>query len=281
METQLVLTSVQQKKVWDNLARGREKWHDFMIAFLKPMGDEMVRVLQLKNEDTVLDLATGTGEPGLTIAGLVAQGKVVGADISQDMLRIAQTKALQKGVPNFETVICEAGELPFADNTFDAASCRNGYMFFPDLLGATRELYRVVKPGSRIAASVWGAPDMNGWVSTPMRVISSYAEVPGSLPENVSLFRCAQTRLIADLFRDAGFQKISETRVTGKICYPSKEAYWQFITEVTAPVALAISELDATTQIKIKNELLGFIQKMSIAGSIVFDYEALVVSGEK
>jgi hypothetical protein len=101
------------------------------------------------------------------------------------------------------------------------------------------------------------------------------------LPEDVSLFRCAETRLIADLFQEAGLNKVTETQVTGKISYPSKEAYWQFITEVTAPVALAISELDVTTQLKIKNELLGFIQEMSLAGSTVFDYEALVVSGEK
>lgn len=154
MQDRLQQTLQQQKEVWDKLARGREKWHDFMMAFLKPMGDEIVQVLRLKKNDTVLDLATGTGEPGLTIAGVVTNGKVVGADLSQDMLRIAESKALQNGVNNYKTVICGAGDLPFADNTFDAISCRNGYMFFPDLEGVTRELYRVVKLGRRIAVSV-------------------------------------------------------------------------------------------------------------------------------
>ena len=139
----------------------------------------------------------------------VGDGKVVGADLSEDMLRIAATKALQKGVSNFETVFCEAGNLPFPDNSFDAVSCRNGYMFFPDLMAVTRELHRVVKPGHRIAISVWGTPDHNPWVAAPMRVIDTNMDATGMLA-NVSMFRCAEAQMIADIFRSAGFKNVVE-----------------------------------------------------------------------
>ena len=57
--------------------------------------------------------------------------------------------------------------------------------------------------------------------------------------------------------------------------------YWEFITEVTAPVALAMSALDTDDQIRIKYELFSFIQEMTMAGSAIFNYEALVIAGEK
>lgn len=114
-----------------------------------------------------------------------------------------------------------------------------------------------------------------------MHIIHSNMDIPPTSLADVSMFRCCETHMIADLFQKTGLKNITENCITGKVTYPSKEVYWQFVTEVTAPVALAISNLDAANQIKIKYELFDFIQEMSLAGNAVFDYEALVISGEK
>ena len=100
------------------------------MDFLKPFGDEIIQQLNLKGTDVVLDVAAGTGEPGLTIASKLKKGKVVITDLADDMLVIANENATKAGINNVEFKVCDVCELPFADNTFDAISCRIGFMFF-------------------------------------------------------------------------------------------------------------------------------------------------------
>jgi ubiquinone/menaquinone biosynthesis C-methylase UbiE len=143
------------------------------MEWLKPMGEEIIRSLKLKDTDTVLDVAAGTGEPGLTIATIVKSGKVVITDLAEGMLEVARDNATKKGITNYETVACDVCELPFDDETFDAVSCRFGFMFFANMLMAAKEMARVLKPGGRIATSVWGAPDKNFWVTAIMGTINN------------------------------------------------------------------------------------------------------------
>lgn len=121
----------------------------------------MIRLLDLKGKNLVLDIASGTGEPGLTIATLIPDGKVIITDLSAGMLEIAEENARRRGIHNVETKACDVCELPFADNSFDAVSCRFGFMFFPDMLLAAKEIFRVLKPGGRIVATVWNGSEKN------------------------------------------------------------------------------------------------------------------------
>ena len=161
MEQQLEEIREQQKAAWNKFSPGWKKWDDLAMDFLKPVGDEIIRLINPKGADIVLDIAAGTGEPGLTIATMLKGGKVIITDLSEDMLEIARENAMNRGIKNIETHACDVCELPFADNTFDAISCRFGFMFFPDMLLAAKEMVRVLKPGGRIATSVWNVPEKN------------------------------------------------------------------------------------------------------------------------
>ena len=103
----------------------------------------------------------GAGEPGLTIATMQKEGKVVITDLSENMLAIAEESAAKRGIKNIEFRVCDACDLPFADNTFDAVSCRLGFMFFPNMMVAAKEMYRVRKPGGSFGTSVWNGPGKN------------------------------------------------------------------------------------------------------------------------
>ena len=137
MTTQFELIRQQQKESWNKISSGWKKWDEMTMDFLKPMGDEIIRVLQPSGQDIVLDIAAGTGEPGLTIT-MLSGGKVYVTDIAENMVEIARENAMRRGIKNVETITCEVSELPFADNTFDAISCRFGFMFFPDIQKALR-----------------------------------------------------------------------------------------------------------------------------------------------
>ncbi len=281
METQLEQIREQQKHSWDKVSPGWKKWDTFNMAFLKPEGDEIIRCLNLHNTDVVLDVATGTGEPGLTIAARVESGKVIGTDLSEGMLAVAQAKAAERGVLNYEARPADVCELPFGDASFDAISCRMGFMFFPDMALAAREMYRVLKPGGRLAAAVWGPPEQNSWVTTIMGAIANNVASPPPPPGAPGMFRCAAPGLLAGLFRQAGFGKVTEQAIAGKAEYGTAEVYWQMMNEVGAPIAAAMSKADEATQAIIKDQTFAGVSRQCPDGNVALGYGALVLCGEK
>jgi ubiquinone/menaquinone biosynthesis C-methylase UbiE len=150
MEAQHVQIREQQKEMWNRFSPGWKKWDDLSMKFLKPIGDEIIHLIKPKDIDVVLDVASGTGEPGLTIATKLKGGIVVVTDLAEGMLDVAREKAARRGIKNLKIVTCDATELPFPDNSFDSISCRLGFMFFPEILLAAKEMVRVLKPGEEL-----------------------------------------------------------------------------------------------------------------------------------
>lgn len=281
MEAQLLQIRDQQKEIWNRFSPGWRKWDDLTMNFLKPMGDEIIRLIKPKDVDIVLDIASGTGEPGLTIASMLRGGLVVITDLAEGMLDVARENASGRGIKNLEFTACDVSELPFPDNSFDLISCRLGFMFFPDMLLASKEMARVLKPGGKIAVAVWGVPEKNFWATATLNVINKNMQLVPPPPGAPGLFRCAQSGLIADLFKQTGFRNISETEVSGKMNIGSTEAYWSFMTEVVAPVVAALGKADDAMKLKIRNEVFESVNQKFPDGKVAVDSNALVIYGEK
>lgn len=281
MEQQLEQIRDQQKETWNKFSPGWKKWDDLTMDFLKPMGDEIIALIKPKDDDVVLDVAAGTGEPGLTIAAMLKNGKVIITDLAESMIEVARESAAKRGIKNFETRVCDVCELPFADNTFDAVSCRFGFMFFPDMLLAAKEMVRVLKPGGRIATSVWNVPDKNFWVTATMGTINKNMQLPPPPSGAPGMFRCAKSGLIAGLFRQAGLRNITETEINGKLNCRTTDVYWNFMTEVVAPVVAALSKADDAMKAKIKSEVYESVNQKYPDGIIAIDSNALIICGEK
>lgn len=271
----------QQHEVWNKFSSGWKKWDTLTMDFIHPMGDEIIKQLHLKESDHVLDVAAGTGEPGLTIAGFVKDGKVTITDLSEKMLEVAKEKTEKLGLTNTEIIECDVCELPFADNSFDALSCRFGFMFFEDTLLAAKEMYRVLKPGGRISTSVWGIPDKNFWVTASMGVIKKHLEIPTPPPGSPGMFRCAGESYIPDLFEQAGFKNISQKEVTSKLNCGTAEKYWDLMNDIAAPVVSALSRTDESTKKQIINEILLAVNDKYPDGKVYMDSSAYVISAEK
>ena len=279
MQTSENIIREQQRAVWNQFAPGWKKWDDFTMNFLRPMGKAIIDALDVQPTDTVLDVATGTGEPGLTIASLVPQGHVVGTDISEGMLATAQEKAQRLGLPNYQTQEADAGQLPFADASFDAVSCRMGFMFFPDMERAAHELVRVLKPGGRLATSVWADPAQNPWISLLMRIIGQHLSLPTPPPGAPGMFRCAKPGLIAGFLTAAGLLAVQEERVDGQIVYPDAEAYWTNMNEVAAPVVSALKQTDDATIARIKAQVVAYLREQYGTGPVALPFSTLIING--
>src|SRR4029077_8232944 len=120
-----------QRAAWAGLSASWEKWDAIIMGQLGPVGDAMIERLDVADDQQHLDIAAGTGEPGLTIARLAPRGHVVLTDLAPEMLDIAPRRASAQGITNFEATVCAADDLPFGDATFDSVSVRFGYMFLP------------------------------------------------------------------------------------------------------------------------------------------------------
>jgi ubiquinone/menaquinone biosynthesis C-methylase UbiE len=281
MELQQEQIREQQKQSWNRFSPGWEKWDKQTMEFLRPMGDVIISQLKIKPNDHVLDIAAGTGEPGLTIAALAKNGTVTGTDLSEGMLAIAGAKAEAKGIKNYCTKVADVCELPFKDNTFSVVSCRMGFMFFPGMQLASNEMYRVLKPGGRIATSVWSAPDKNFWVTSIMSVIKKHIELSPPLPGAPGMFRCAKSGLIADIFAQSGFKNITEQHIEGKADYIDADYYWQNMMDLAAPVISIMDKADDYTKAAIKNDVYELINANSTNGKALLDFGAIVIYGEK
>ena len=103
----------------------------------------------------VVDVACGTGIVARQAAPRVgAAGTVVAVDVNPAMLTVARSLPVPEGA----AIDLREGSvlaLPLSNNTFDLALCQHGLQFFPDRPAALRELFRVLRPGGRIAVSVW------------------------------------------------------------------------------------------------------------------------------
>lgn len=281
MEPQLTEIREQQKETWNKFSPGWKKWDDFTMNFLKPMGDAIIAELNIKEDDVVLDVACGTGEPGHTIAAMAKKGKVIGTDIADKMLEIAKENADRKQIKNYETKTCDVCELPFGDNSFDKISCRMGFMFFPDMKMASDEMYRVLKTGGKMATSVWAPPEYNTWITTVMSIIKNNMDLPTPPPGAPGMLRCAAPGFIKSLLEKSGFKNVNEKLITGKIAYDNFDHFWEMMNEVAAPVVGALSKADDGMKQKIKNEVKQLSDQYKTDKGLELDYGSWVVSGRK
>ncbi len=281
MNTELEEIREQQKQSWNKFSPGWKKWDHLTMDFLSPMGVAIIASIKPAGNDIILDIAAGTGEPGLTIASMLSGGKVVITDLAEDMLVIAKENAASRGISNIETVACDVCELPFDDNSFDAVSCRFGFMFFPDMQLAANEIYRVLKPGGKFATSVWNIPEKNFWVTALMGTINKNMELPQPPSGAPGMFRCCKPGLMKTIFENAGFNNIVEEEVATKLNAGTTDTYWNMMTEVGAPIVAALSKADDALRQKIKNEVFELVGQKYAEGEVAIDASGIVVCAEK
>ena len=105
-----------QRATWAGLSAGWAKWDSVIMDQLGPVGTAIIERLDIAGDQQHLDIAAGTGEPGLTVAKLAPRGHVVLTDLAAEMLNIAARRANAQGITNFETKVCSADDLPFGDH---------------------------------------------------------------------------------------------------------------------------------------------------------------------
>lgn len=255
-----------QRSAWAGLSAGWEKWDAIIMDQLGPVSSAIIESLDIAVDQQHLDIAAGTGEPGLSIARLAPQGHVVLTDISAQMLDIAKRRG--QGITNFETQVCSADDLPFPDAMFDSISVRFGYMFLPDLAKATAEFVRVLKPGGRICSSVWIKPEANPWTNIAMQAIATEITLAPPDPNGPNMFRCATPGYVSTLYEDAGLRDISEWDVGVELTTESPTQYWEMISEHVSLAVAALQRVDESARKRIAKVAIGKASEYEVDGKV-------------
>jgi SAM-dependent methyltransferase len=270
-----------QRKTWAGLSASWEKWDAVIMDQLGPVGAAMIDRLDIAEDQRHLDIAAGTGEPGLTVARLARRGRVVLTDLSPEMLAIATRRASEQGITNCETRVCSADDLPFDDATFDSISVRFGYMFFPDVAGATAEFARVLKPGGRLCSSVWVKPEENPWTTIAMQAIAAEAVLTPPDPDGPNMFRCAAPGYVGDLYEAAGLRDVAEWDVGVELVTRSPAEYWEMISEHASLAAAALQQVDEPARDRIARAVIAKVSSYEEGGKVRIPGVARCIVGTK
>ena len=219
----------QVEQMFDNIAPTYDKlnhrlswdidkgWRKKAISYLKPF-----------NPQTILDIATGTGDFAILAAEMLHPKRLVGADISEGMMEIGRKKVKAKGLQ--ETISFEKEDclkLSYPDNSFDAVTAAFGIRNFQNLEQGLSEMYRVLKPSGMFCVLELTTP-----VSFPMKqlfhiysnlilpfygkLISHDTSAYSYLNKTIEAFPQGETMM--GILKKIGFSKTTFRRLTFGIC---------------------------------------------------------------
>ena len=188
---------------------------------LKPAQDILLEMADLQPGESVLDVACGTGLASFrALTKLGGSGRVLGTDISEKMVEMASSLAVQKRENRAQFERMDAEELGLENNSFDVALCALGLMYMPDPRKALEEMHRVLKPSGRAVAAVWGQRAQCGW-SEIFEIVDQHV----ASEVCPMFFNLGNPDVLELNFKAAGFTAISVRRISTFLSYnDAKEA---------------------------------------------------------
>jgi SAM-dependent methyltransferase len=271
----------EQRAYWNKAAPIWGKWQSVHSEILKPAGEALLFEARLRPTYRVLDLATGAGEPGLTAARHVKKGSVVGVDLSEAMIELANAQAEAEGLANYSARVANVTALPFASNEFDAVLCRMGVMFFPNPREALAEMIRVTKPGGRVALAVWTLPKRNPWVFYIASTVNQLLGITPPRHDEPGIFRFADPSELLDWSNDLGLVDVIRREVVGETPFKSAEHYWEAMGELAFSLHEVVQALPETKQKEVRAAVIEAVSDVFRGGSAHMGTSAWLVAGTK
>ena len=269
--------------VWSQSAPYWEKYRETIRQMFAPITEALIEDAQIARGHSVLDVATGPGEPALSIVEVVGlNGTVAGIDPAPEMIAAATRAALRNQLSNARFQVASADRLPFANDTFDAAVSRFGVMFFPFPVEGVQEMLRVLKPQGNLAFAVWHLAERNPFHYVFSRVLERYVPSDPVPPDSPDAFRFAGLGKLPNVLNEGGATAVSERLLQFRVEAPgSAEDFWTLRSEMSDKLRAKVGMLSKDQLAAVRREIIRDIGAYSTARGISFPAEVLIVSGTK
>ena len=213
------------------------RWHPKIVVQQELMKEALLAHADVQPGMEVLDLASGTGDPAITIAGLVEGGHVTASDLSPAMLEACTEHAREAGLTNLTCQQADAESLPFADDSFDRVTSRLGIMYFVDVQTALAEIMRVLKPGGVATFLVWGPAEESPYIVCGIGPFMQRLNPPPPPPDAPGPLRFAVAGSLSGELTAAGFVSVREEQRTVDLPWPGPpDELWQHLYDVAVPM---------------------------------------------
>mgnify|MGYP005811759233 CR=1 FL=1 len=275
---------MSREPAWNSFARvnASQRWRQPSAAMGRHVTEAIVAHARVEPGMRVLDVASGTGEPAISIAALLRDtGTVVATDISPQPLKIGEQRARDRGLGNIEFIPADVHQLPFPAASFDRITCRLGVMFFADPPCAFREIWRVLKPGGRATLLAWGPmqqPYFETTLGTILRLLPD-ATLPAS---GAVMFKFAQPGTLAAALQNAGFSRVEENSLQVPWNWPgAPQDLWEYFQEVTIPFKPLLQAIPAERRDEMNVAVLDAIQCYYDGRQVNFSATVVIASATR
>lgn len=271
-----------QRTDWNRVAGGWDKWDWKLNERTGFVNYLLVGFTQLRRGQHVLDLGSGTGYPALIAGEIVGkEGRVLGLDLAQNMVEVAQRRAKEAGQSHVEFRTADITVLNESAASFDAVTSRFCVMFLPNIPQALAQVSRVLKPGGHFCAAVWGAPDKNPHISLASVVVRELLKMPSPDPEQPGIFHMASPGKLASLVSAGGFNVVADLEIATEAVWDSADEYFTSLMEIAAPIQTLFSKLTPEQKKEAEAEIKRRANQFARGGKIVLPAEVRVLAARK
>jgi ubiquinone/menaquinone biosynthesis C-methylase UbiE len=190
---------------------------DFYDAELRAHHEHLRAAYGIARGDEVLDIGCGTGLTTREAGRAAAPGRVVGVDVSEQMLERARELTAAERLENVSYELGDAQVFRFAPEGFDVAISRFGTMFFADPVAAFANIAVALRPQGRLVLLVWQRPERNEWAVAIDAALGDAAE-PGP-PRFADAFSLGDAEATTEMLERAGFEAVRFEEVHAPVFY--------------------------------------------------------------
>jgi ubiquinone/menaquinone biosynthesis C-methylase UbiE len=274
-----------QRQGWNSVADDWQKWWKITETAGEKISRRLIELAEIKRGSTVLDIATGTGEPAISAANQVGNsGHVLAIDISSQMLSIAKQRAISSGLEQvIEFKEGDAETIDLSASTFDAALCRMGLMFLPNLRTGLSNIYRSLVDGGRLAAAVWASPDKVPFIAVALNTVMKETKSPPPPAGTPGPFSLSDENILTNSLIKSGFKDVTIERMDVSFDFDSAEVYTSFVYETSAPLQAMLANQSQERREEILKAITESARKYAEndTGTVKLSNEAICVVGTK
>lgn len=267
---------------WQRAAQGWHRWIPAINTWLNVATEVMLDQAGVKEGSRVIDLAAGDGGQSVAAAQRVgASGEVLATDIAPEFVKLTNAVASRMGLTQLRAEVMDAESLAVPDDKYDAAICRLGLMYLPNLQKGLSEIKRVLRCGGRMSAVVFTTAEKTPFFSIPVKLIRERRRLPPPEPGQPGPFSLGAPGVLTQEMSAAGFQYTKERAIDAPLRFASAEECVRWRREASGTLQQMLSGLTEEVKEEIWREVEEAMRHFETAQGFESPCELLICSAVK